>query len=378
MKVFACGDIVNVRRNNDFVSPEIRDLIKSADVAIGNFEAPIEGFGEEINKVGPHLCQAKTTPAYLKKAGFNVLSLANNHIYDYGQEGIEKTIEVLSDNNIAFVGGGRNFEEAYRPLIKNINNYKIGIIAAADAEFGCLLDCHNRGGYSWINHPLVEQNIIKTKKEVDVLMLVAHVGAEEVDVPLPEWRKRFRHFCDLGVDIIIGHHPHVPQGYEHYNNSIIFYSLGNFYMNSPGFERSEDTSYSVLINIENKKWQEYEIIPHSKKDDKLLVQSTMEFDNQIRRLNQKLCEDYSSYVNTIVKNLYYDRYLPFYAESMLAMNANEGIYKNFKALVKQILFPNHRKKHRELLLLDIIRNETHRWVVQRALELQYESLEELE
>ena len=109
----------------------------------------------------------------------------------------------------------------------------MGVLAACEAEFGCFTEVCNRGGYAWLNHHLLDDAVVELSRQVDIVILVARSGVEHVDIPLPEWRSRYKRLCDLGVDVVFGHHPHVPQGYEAYNQSLIFYSLGNFYFDTP-------------------------------------------------------------------------------------------------------------------------------------------------
>ena len=99
-KFFACGDIVNLTAKEDFIDDNLKDIIKNSDVAICNFEAPIETENmEAIKKAGPHMYQSKESIKYLNDAGFNMASLANNHIYDYGQEALENTLLELNKQN---------------------------------------------------------------------------------------------------------------------------------------------------------------------------------------------------------------------------------------------------------------------------------------
>src|SRR5690606_3657601 len=113
-----------------------------------------------------------------------------------------------------------------------INGIKIGFFAGTSCDFSALKDKwtdKDKVGCSWINQIQVN-NIIRTAKEqCDHLIILSHGGIEFMDVPLPEWRDRYRELIDLGADAVIGTHPHVPQGIEIYNKKPIFYSLGNFY-----------------------------------------------------------------------------------------------------------------------------------------------------
>lgn len=267
IRLFACGDIVNYTNNENFINKELKDIIKNCDFAIANFEAPI--YHKDmvpIPKAGPYVYQSRESIKYLKQSGFNIVSLANNHIYDYGQRGLEETINELEKNEILYVGAGKNFYEAYNVKIVEKNGLKIGFLAACENEFGCLYEYKERGGYPWIFHPLIEEKIRELKPKLDFLVFIAHAGVEDIPIPLKEWREKYKRLCDLGVDVVIGHHPHVPQGYEKYNNSFIFYSLGNFYFDIPVFVKKEDDSYSVIINFFENKTINFDIIYHKKEN----------------------------------------------------------------------------------------------------------------
>lgn len=223
IKLFACGDVVNFSNNENFVDEKIKNKIGSCDFSICNFEAPIEIDNmAPINKAGPHIFQSKNSIKYLKDVGFNIVSLANNHIYDFGQDALNATINELNNNNIDYIGAGSNFDRAYEVNIISKESMKIGLVAACENEFGCLYEEQNRGGYAWLFHPLIEDNIRHLKKTCNSVVLIAHAGVEGIEIPIKEWRDRYKRLCDIGVDVVVGHHPHIPQGIEKYDDSIIF------------------------------------------------------------------------------------------------------------------------------------------------------------
>ena len=379
MKVFVCGDIVNTQAKKYFISYDLKTIIQDSDLAIGNFEAPIRmKKSKEINKAGSHLSQAKLSIKYLQESGFNVLSLANNHIFDYGTSSLNITIKEIIKNNLEYIGAGNTFQTAYDPKIIVKNGIKIGLIAACEAEFGALLENQNKGGYAWINHYLIEDNIKKLSTKTDLVIFIAHTGVEEIDIPLPEWRARYKRLCELGVDVVVGHHPHVPQGYERYKSSIIFYSLGNFYFDTSTFKDSRDDSYSLLLNISKSGIGKIEFIYHKKikRQTKLVKKSEVNF--SLSSLNKKLYNpQYEQIVSILVKKLFYERYLGYYESSLTNIKQ-----QNIKFIVKYLLrliFKKTKNQKLEqgkmLLLLHNIRIESHRYTVQRALEILFEKKE---
>lgn len=221
VNLFVSGDIVNTSNiSGSIIAEDLEKVIKSCDYAVCNFEAPIEGFGAPILKSGSHIKNKKKTIKALKSHGFHLLLLANNHMMDYGAEAMQATKDLALSENLDVVGAGSDFDEAYRPLIKEINGLRFGIINACEAQFGVLdyYQSKTSAGYSWINHNQIDKNILQLKKECDFVLVFSHAGLENYNIPQKEWRERYKHLCDLGADVIVGCHPHVPQGYEQYRN----------------------------------------------------------------------------------------------------------------------------------------------------------------
>jgi len=121
VKVFISGDIVNFDHPDGRVChDDLSEIIQSADYAVCNFEAPVSGFGVPEAKSGSHLNQCSGTIEGLKKQGFDMLLLANNHIMDYGLDALKATIEKAKENGFDIIGVGLDAAEAYRPLIKEL------------------------------------------------------------------------------------------------------------------------------------------------------------------------------------------------------------------------------------------------------------------
>jgi len=335
--IFICGDVVINSKNDQIVSDELKKIITTSDISICNFEAPIKSNGHPIPKAGPHLNQSKSAISTIKNCGFNMLSLANNHIYDYGETGLKDTIDEITKNDLGYIGAGLTFDEPYSLTIEEIDNTKIGFLSFCEAEFGALLEDEGRGGYAWINHQSVNNIVRKSKQKVDVLILIAHAGAEEVPLPLPEWRTRYRELCDCGVDVIIGHHPHVPQGWEKYNSSLIFYSLGNFYFDRRGFKNGADTSYSVLLKLDNEKI-DYKIITHEKINNCLEIINNESLNVYLDKLNTLLKDNYSDISNQQSIYLYKTRYECYYKAYAMTTCKNTRLISKLYRIIKQLFF----------------------------------------
>ncbi len=378
LTLFACGDYLNARSTSDFLSDDLRNIVCDSDIAICNLEAPILcEFMSPIAKAGPNIYQSRESILFLKNAGFNILSLANNHIYDYGDVALRASIEEIEAQGLEFVGAGRSFSEAYQAKYIFKNDIKIGFIAACENEFGCLYEEEERGGYPWLLHHKIEDNIREVRNKVDFLIMIAHAGVEDIEIPIKEWRDRYRRFCDLGVDIVIGHHPHVPQGYEKYGQSYIFYSLGNFYFDSQEFVNSPDDSFSVLLHFEKGKSIRFTEIYHRKINFQVQRISKAEASFSLDYLNALLCDGYITRNDKICLELYSRYYLGYYESALNALPSRpfffSGIFYFFKFIIKRwlkiILMNTEWLRRRRLLLLHNIRIDSHRFVVQRALHL---------
>ncbi|MDK2892491.1 CapA family protein [Methanohalophilus sp.] len=371
IKLFFCGDIVISEKRNEFISSEMLELIHDCDLSVCNFEAPIKSNGKAIPKAGPHLFQYEGAIALIKKSGFNVCTLANNHIYDYGDKGLRKTLDVFGESGLKTIGAGMDFESAYEPLILTIKEIKIGLISFCEGEFGSYLKKENRGGYAYINNVIVNGIVQRTKLQVDFLIIIVHAGVEEVPLPLPEWRERYRNLCDLGADVIIGHHPHVPQGIEEYNKSFIFYSLGNFFMDWGKYRTKSDYGYSVILEL-NSNSINYKIIPHKKKDGNISICADQKYLSYLKKLNSWLEHDYNILSTQQYIYLYYTRYRKYYKIGLNSIDEITNILLNMKSTIQHVLLRKNKSIDKNLLLLHNIRIDSHRFSMQEALSLLHE------
>jgi len=373
VSLFACGDIVNTRNNENFLSNELIDIIRESDISICNYEAPITtDLMKPILKAGPHLSQSKDSIQFLYNSGFNIISLANNHIYDYGQVALQNTIDEISKYGMNYIGADLNFAKAYTAKIHEKSNIRIGFIAACENEFGCLDEDKKTGGYAWLFHQLVDDNVRKLRNKVDFIVFVAHAGVENINFPIKEIRKRYQRLCDLGVDVIIGHHPHVPQGFENYKSSIIFYSLGNFYFDTASFVNISDDSYSVVLNFEKNKQIKFEIIYHKKTDYQTHRVNKKDVSFDIKHLNSLLYENYETNNNEIALKLYQEYYNDYYRYALGLLPVNYNLKSKVKFFIKKFFFRRKFQRSRNLMLLHNIKIDSHRFLVQQALQLLIE------
>jgi len=213
-----------------------RILFRDGDIIFGNLESPLTNSKkrqmmhyskilEKTNRGKAIYLKAKPdTVRYLKYVGFNVLSIANNHILDFCEKGLHDTQKILEDNNILYVGVGNNIREAVKPLIILRENKRIGILAYSYTYEATRWSA----GCAPLWKKLILEKVRETRKNVDLLIVSLHFGEEFADKPSMKQRKFCHDIIKCGADIIIGHHSHVTQPIEEYMGKIIAYGLGNF------------------------------------------------------------------------------------------------------------------------------------------------------
>ena len=232
VRIFFAGDFCSKPSTSKIsVSDELKGLIQSCDLKMVNFEVPLKPNITLPSQKRERFFQNDDAPEFLRSLGFNLFSQANNHAFDWGEEGFKKTKNALGDE--AF--GAGTYDESYQVKIIEMRGMKIGFFALSFAAYKGVFDdvTHHEGlGCAYINDLRVNHDIIEAKKNVDYLFILPHDGIEYIDVPMPETIARYRDFIDYGADGVIGTHPHCPQGWEEYKGKPIFYSLGNFLFNS--------------------------------------------------------------------------------------------------------------------------------------------------
>jgi len=353
-KLFFVGDCVfSGKIPLNFFSEELLALFKKHDICNCNIEAPVENTNAKpIVKVGPVLCQPKEVIERLKSAGFNFFTIANNHIMDYGTGGLQETIATFG--NTPYIGAGLNSEDIYKPYITEAKGTKIGFLAVAEGGFGAAFE--DRIGYSYMLNKRVKLIIKQMCSECDFCILICHAGAEHWSVPLPEIRDLYKEFIDAGIHCIIGHHPHVPQGCEEYNNGIIFYSLGNFFFDKgKGIQNPE--SICISLSLEKGKKIEYNIIPTIFRNG--MVELNKEFDKEMDRLNGLLIKNYMETVDDyLIKST--SRYIKCYKN--ICYNYNSKPKQWLKGLVKKYIL---RQGFQPKWIFHNIAIETHLWICRR-------------
>jgi poly-gamma-glutamate synthesis protein (capsule biosynthesis protein) len=252
VRILAAGDVmlgswidqIARVRGWDYPFGQLDSIVSQADIFFCNLEAPFGTSGTAYEKtytfqVSPDLVQVLTA------GKINMVSLANNHMMDYGVESLTATMEVLGKNNIRYCGAGSNLQEARKPARLAVKGKNI-ILACYSLTFPeefWATDTSAGTCFPW--HTFVFRDLKKFKSDSNLLVVSFHWGGELLTMPKEYQIKLAHQVIDVGADLVLGHHPHVIQGVEIYKGKVIAYSLGNFIFAS----YSENVKESMLLEL---------------------------------------------------------------------------------------------------------------------------------
>jgi len=242
---------------------DVMTCISDSDFRIINLETPLaeRTAHEPIYKSGPNLIGMPSNIVFLKEMGIDGVTLANNHIGDFGEKAVEETLGLLDKNNILHAGAGVNIDSAYMPMIMCKDGVTVSILSVCENEFGMAEE--NKWGSAGYNPRKLLQCIRKEKASSDYVIVCFHGGNEFCPIPSPRITERYRMICDMGADAVIAGHTHCPQGYEMYNGKPIVYSMGNFLFRSSKEKTSDDTwFYGYMCKLTIREGIDIEPIPY--------------------------------------------------------------------------------------------------------------------
>lgn len=342
-----------IERVNAF-SEEIVALLKNSDLSIVNLESPVaEGECKPIEKIGPNLRTNRIAIEYLKKSGVDVVTLANNHFFDYGEDGVRQTIECLCENKIQYVGGGRTEEEVNRILYIEKENQKTAILNYCEEEFSV----RDGIGSNHIDPIIVYHDIQEAKSKASFILVITHGGHEGYNLPSPRMQKLYRFFIDAGATIVVNHHQHCYSGFEEYHGGHIFYGLGNFFFDDRLYELNKwHKGFLLELTIDENRCN-YDIIPYIQclGDD---VKVELLSDSQKNVFQKSLCQ-----INGIIEDK--NRLAAEYESYCKKKCNNVGIvlspYTNryLRFLCKKHFIPSFLSRNRVMQLFNIVFCESH-------------------
>ena len=363
MKILIAGDFCPMDRvaklidkeDYESVFGEIVKYTKLADYSIVNLEAPIvETEAKPIDKCGPNLkCTSKAVKA-LKYAGFGMATLANNHFYDYGDDGVKQTLDACQKEGIDVVGGGMNITDAAKTFYKEIKGVKVAFVNCCEHEFSIATD--TSGGSNPLN-PIQQYYAIKeAKQNADRVIVIVHGGHEHYQLPSPRMKETYRFFIDAGADAVINHHQHCYSGYEIYHNKPIMYGLGNFSFDWPKRRNSIwNEGYMVMLNIEGENVS-FETIPYIQGNDNAGIcimdaSNKQKFNSEIIKLNSIIADDKQLQCT-------HEKWMTNNSKGyLLALEPYQGRY--LSALYFRSLLPSFLNKKKCYRILNYVNCEAH-------------------
>lgn len=336
---------------------QIKDVCSEHELSVVNFESPVTDKGTTILKDGPCILNPRNSVDVLKNVGFNIFTLANNHLRDFGAKGVLDTMDACKKNEINYVGAGKTLSEARNPHIIESSDKKIGIISVCENESSIAKD--NQPGANPISEIYLFYDIKELRKKVDYIVVITHGGREHYQLPTPRMKKLYHYIIDLGADIVVNHHQHCYSGYETYKGKLIFYGLGNFYFDRAGKHHSI-WNKGFLLSVDLGEKLSYKLIPIIQCDDapNVLVQSYDTVSEEIRKLNEIIQDDdklETAYKQMLCKT-----------KPLSSMQPYTGHY--VRALYNRGFLPDAISKSKKVAILNIIRCETHRELIIKYLE----------
>lgn len=295
MKIIVAGDFYPSDRLRSVITGgeygdcfrDVSSIVQAVDYAIVNLESPVTlGQYSPIEKYGPNLQSPKESIEIVKRIGFNMVTLANNHIMDYGEVGLNDTLDTCREYGIDTVGAGKDLATAGKTFIRQIGKSRFAFVNCCEHEFS--IASKNSAGANPLNPVTQYYQITEAKKNADYVIVIVHGGHEHFQLPSPRMVETYRFFVDCGADVVINHHQHCCSGYETYRDRPIFYGIGNFWFEKPGVADDPwNRGFLVELDFKDSKVS-YALHPYIQcsGDTKVrLIEDFSEFNASISRLN---------------------------------------------------------------------------------------------
>ena len=371
MKINIFGDFVPIEKgvfavsNGTAIDSGIISYIREVDYNIVNLECPVFK-GDNVKgilKDGPCMKTGVDSVRYLKDCGFDMVTLANNHLKDFGEEGIRDTFNACEEFGIEWVGAGKNLNDARKPKVIEKNGIKIGVVNVCENESSIATD--KEPGANPIDEINNYYDICQLKQDVDIIIVIIHGGSEHYHYPTPRMKKRCNFYADLGVSAIVCHHIHCYSGYEVYNGVPIFYSLGNFF-----FDDTKDmsylwtTGYFVQLTFSDEKVQ-FQLFPYvqCREEAKVVLMDSEQknfFEKDISEINKVIADD-------VLLEANYEKWLnKRYRHYISTAQTWAGRY--YKAAYRRKLLPAGITNRNAMVLLNYIHCESHLDLMIKALQ----------
>ena len=269
----------------------IKQVLEGCDYAMVNLESPVTDSSKPLLKDGPNLKNNPVVFDIIKYCGFHSVTLANNHLKDFGSQGVTDTIRLSKERGLETVGAGKDSDAARRFLIIKNANISVGVINVCEHESS--IATQNSAGANPLDLSNLFHDISDLRKSVDKVIVIIHGGREHYQLPTPRMKREYHLIADFGADIIVNHHQHCFSGYEIYNGKPIIYGLGNFFFDNPR-KRNDKWNYGLLLklNLEKNK-TEFELIPYEQcdADPVITIRDYSTVEKELEALNAVIADD---------------------------------------------------------------------------------------
>lgn len=275
---------------------DLLPVLRAADFRIVNLESPLDPGTGFIVKSGAAFTGYPEHVSALKAGCFDIAVMANNHTFDCGDAGFFATCKLLRDNGIATVGAGATIAEARRPLVIGANGAKVALLAISEGEDMRGATARTPGVRPWEPEVLAE-DVRRAKETGAVVIVSAHCGLEYQPYPSFYVYEAFKMWAEAGADLIVGHHPHVPQGMTRFGGTPAYFSLGNFVFYQPVKHYYRKLGYLLEITVEDGRVAAHRPIPYRIGDDGLRLlagDEAAEFDRLFAQLSAPLADEASA------------------------------------------------------------------------------------
>ncbi len=233
------------REEADFVDEKLISFLNDADYTVLNVEGAVAAPTHAGLFV--HTNSPKAIPQFKRMHG-NIWNLANNHTMDAEEDGMIETLRHAKEAGAQTIGAGANLEGAMTPVIIEEEGgiglfgvaYTKKNVPASKEHAGCLVESQTDE---------IREVVKGIKEKCRWCVMVIHSGSEFLDIPTKNYRDTYRSYIDMGVDVIVAHHPHVPENYELYKGKYIFYSLGNFIFDTDYQRVQPHTTEGILLKL---------------------------------------------------------------------------------------------------------------------------------
>ncbi len=341
--------------NFHYVLGEVKPIAEDADFAIVNFETTVFVEGEKpIKKCGPNIsCNSKAIDA-LRYAGFDCVTLANNHFADFGDICVGETLRQLDNKGLGRVGGGNNLYEALQILYKEINGERFAFLNYCEEEFSIATAEH--GGSAPFDMSFVVPHVLEARKNSDYVIVIIHGGKEFYQLPTPRMKRAYRALVDIGADAVVNHHQHCYSGFEVYKDRPIFYGLGNFCFD---FRNKKDEMWNegYLVQLIIGDGLGFEIIPYKQCNGDATIELMNDEEkvcmlNKVMNLNAIIADD------SLLEKEYQQFSQTFFRSMRMSLTPYTNRY--LYSLCLRRLLPGFISKKRKLTLVDYVNCESWR------------------